>query len=352
MPSTTFTDGVTKIISAWLNPVNVVIHSLLGDGTNAPTTKADLRTNLEAAKSGANTDITSLENPTIIENPSQNAVSSTIATNYWVDRRGWGTGARQSVTFSDNLDNATGAPSWGGSTGSTSLSASISGTFSCASANGRDVNNILIGSTTWTGLNAASTTYYLYVDVTGSELTTTTTGSTTLAPNYTEGDVYSTTNGQHTFCIPDMQMRVGGGATVNQVYRLFIGEATTSGAGVVSSFVWYGIRGRAFFDSFAFAASSTGTFNHNLGYTGDQISVEVFIAPQTTTQNGYLSVSSGTPDWVNVSSNRDFTISNSGRTQTLVHTSNSINIVPKGGGAPVAINPVNWLMRLVVKRNW
>lgn len=52
MPSTTFTDGVTKVISAWLNPVNVVIHSLLGDGTNAPTTKSQLRSNMGATAVG------------------------------------------------------------------------------------------------------------------------------------------------------------------------------------------------------------------------------------------------------------------------------------------------------------
>jgi hypothetical protein len=52
MPSTTFIDGTTKLIASWLNPVNTVIHSLLGDGTNAPTTKADLRTNIGATTVG------------------------------------------------------------------------------------------------------------------------------------------------------------------------------------------------------------------------------------------------------------------------------------------------------------
>jgi hypothetical protein len=313
---------------------------------------ADACAAIGAARAGANTDITSLDNPTIIENQSQTSVDSTIATNYWVDRRGWGNGARQSVTFSNNLDDATGAPSWGGSTGSTSLSATISGTFSCASANGGDVNNLLIGSTTWTGLSAVSTTYYLYVDVTGSELTTTTTGSTTLAPNYTEGDVYSTTNGQHTFCIPDMQMRVGDGAAANQVYRLFIGEATTSGAGVVSSFVWYGIRGRANGGTTGFSNSSQIAVDHNLGYRGDQLSADVYIVPTSTTENGYLPLTSSTPDWLNISGSRDIAVSFRDRTRVNVSTSNSINIVPKGGGAPVAITSVNWTMRIVVKRNW
>lgn len=325
--------------------------SALGESLVSRATDALMRGDLVAAKSGVNTDITSLSNPTIATTQLQTAESNHVATNAWVDRKMWGA-IRQTIVFSNNLDDVTGAPSWGGSTGSTSLTASWTGViFSCAAVQ-RDINGLDPGTMTWTDLSALSATYYLYIDIDPStSASTVTAGSTTLAPVYTEGDSYSTVNGQHTFSIPDMQMGVGDGTTVSTVYRVFVGEATTNGSGVVSSFRWYGIRGRATATT-TFAASSAFQFQHYLGYPGDQLSVEVFIAPTSTTQHGYLSLASATPDWVNISSNRDITISNLGRLITSVNTSNSINIVPYGGGAPVAITPGNWTMRVVVKRNW
>lgn len=47
MANTTFTDGVTVVVSEWLNEVNDVVYEVLGDGINAPTTKAGLRTALD-----------------------------------------------------------------------------------------------------------------------------------------------------------------------------------------------------------------------------------------------------------------------------------------------------------------
>jgi len=46
MASTTFVDGVTKIISSWLNDVNATVYSILGNGTVSPPDKATARTNL------------------------------------------------------------------------------------------------------------------------------------------------------------------------------------------------------------------------------------------------------------------------------------------------------------------
>lgn len=60
MSNTTFTDNSTIIVAAFMNDVNDVVYEIIGDGVNIPTTAAQARTNLSAAKSGANTDITSL----------------------------------------------------------------------------------------------------------------------------------------------------------------------------------------------------------------------------------------------------------------------------------------------------
>ena len=48
MAKTTFTDKITRIVSEWLNEVNVAVFDAIGDGTNAPTTGAEVRTNIGA----------------------------------------------------------------------------------------------------------------------------------------------------------------------------------------------------------------------------------------------------------------------------------------------------------------
>ena len=57
MSNTTFTDGITTIVSSWLNDVNDVVYDVLGDGTNVPTTKAEVRTNIQAAPETTGTSI-------------------------------------------------------------------------------------------------------------------------------------------------------------------------------------------------------------------------------------------------------------------------------------------------------
>jgi hypothetical protein len=44
--NTTFTDQVTPVVASWLNDVNNVIYNLLGSGTLAPTTRAQILANL------------------------------------------------------------------------------------------------------------------------------------------------------------------------------------------------------------------------------------------------------------------------------------------------------------------
>jgi hypothetical protein len=48
MAKTTFTDKLTTILAAWLNEVNTAVFDAIGDGTNAPTTGAQVRTNIGA----------------------------------------------------------------------------------------------------------------------------------------------------------------------------------------------------------------------------------------------------------------------------------------------------------------
>lgn len=47
MSDTTFVNQTTIIVADWLNDVNDAVYHAIGDGTNAPTTPAEVRTNLD-----------------------------------------------------------------------------------------------------------------------------------------------------------------------------------------------------------------------------------------------------------------------------------------------------------------
>lgn len=153
-----------------------------------------------------------------------------------------------------------GLPNFGGSTGSTAVTAS--GTLKATAAAGGDTNYTgSITNPSWTGLSTNGT-MYLYLDITSAGVVTT--GSTTLAPNYQWGGTYSTTNNQNTFNIQEMTMKAGNGSTASQVYRVFVGEVTVSG-GVVTAITWYAIMGRYHSGRFSVSSSTTYSKAHNLG---------------------------------------------------------------------------------------
>lgn len=87
--------------------------------------------------------------------------------------------------------------------------------------------------------------------------------STILPPTY----VYtaaSTTSGQHTFRISDMQMYLGNGTTAPAVQRVFLGEALASSA-TISSVITYALRGEWYSTWQSYTAGSTLTQSHNIG---------------------------------------------------------------------------------------
>lgn len=109
-----------------------------------------------------------------------------------------------------------------------------------------------------------ATTNYLYADIASDGSVTL--GKTTLAPTYQWGGSYSTTNGQFVFNIQEMVGTVGNGSAAVQTYRVFIGEAVTSG-GVVTSVVNYALMGRYQSADVSITASNAVKydFSHNIG---------------------------------------------------------------------------------------
>jgi len=169
---------------------------------------------------------------------------------------------RQTV-LSGPVDSS-GFSAFGGSTGSTTVTAS--GTLISTAANGFDINGQFdrIGSITnpsWTGLSTNGT-MYLFLDIAANG--TCTTGSTTLLPTYQWGGTYSTTNNQFTFNIQAMSGQVGNGSSAVQTNRVFVGEVTVAG-GVTTAIVWYALMGRYKVEQATLAVGTQYSFNHNIG---------------------------------------------------------------------------------------
>lgn len=154
-----------------------------------------------------------------------------------------------------------GFAAFGGSTGSTTVTAA--GTLTASAANGLINRRGRIVNPSWTSLNQNGT-MFLYLDI--AQGGTCTTGSTTLAPTYRWGGADVTTNSQFTFNIQEMVGKVGNGSAATQTYRVFVGEVTVAGA-VVTAITWYALMGRAVVDGAAMAGTTTQSLAHNVGLT-------------------------------------------------------------------------------------
>jgi len=172
---------------------------------------------------------------------------------------------RQTV-LSGTVD-SNGFSSFGGSTGSTTVTAAT--TLVATSANGVTNRTGSIVNPSWASLSTNGT---MYLGLTINADGTCTPFSTTLAPTYQWGGTFSTTANQRTFNIQQMQMQVGNGSTAAQSYDVFVGEVTVA-SGVVSAIVWYALMGRYDSGWFSVAANTTYTKTHNLGVAGKYTSV-------------------------------------------------------------------------------
>lgn len=163
----------------------------------------------------------------------------------------------QQTVLSGPVD-TNGLPSFGGSTGSTTVTAT--GTLVATAANGVTNRTGSITNPQWTGITANSFAT-LTVNADGS----CTPNVRTLAPVYQWGGTPSVTNGQLTFNISEMKMYLGNGASATQVYEVVVGEFTASGT--VSAITWYALRGRyqAAWVATLPAAGVAVSFNHNIG---------------------------------------------------------------------------------------
>lgn len=258
---------------------------------------------------------------------------------------------RQSV-LSGPVDSS-GLPAFGGSTGSTTVTAS--GTLVATAANGYGATGAadrvgVISNPSWTGLSTNGT-MYLYLDI--AENGTCTPGSTTLAPTYQRGGTYSTTNGQFTFNTSEMVGKVGDGSAANQTYRVFVGQVTVAG-GVVTAITWYALKGE-YRGSIATvpAAGTRSVLNHNIGVPASMLRGEVMIE-NITTQGGWTT--GQVVPWVTSSAS---TVRNvpgpnfeSSTALSVVSGSNAAIVLNSTTGTEVIGTPANWRVRVSASRDW
>lgn len=240
---------------------------------------------------------------------------------------------------------SSGYSAFGGSTGSTTVTAS--GTLTPTTANG--ISGDRIGSITnpsWTGLSTNGT-MYLYLDI--AEAGTCTPGSTTLAPAYQWGGTYSTTSGQFTFNAQEMTGKVGDGAAAAQTHRVFVGEVTVAG-NVVTAITWYALMGRYESAASGLTFGANTSYNHNIGTT--LVDVDGLLVC-TTTDIGY-SVGDEAHNWA------DDTTSNYGATMTNTSGNSAVFSINSGGPlltnrstfATSNITAASWSKKIIVRRRF
>jgi len=162
-------------------------------------------------------------------------------------------------TILDGPVDTNGFSAFGGSTGSTVVTAS--GVLTATAANALLNRTGQITNPSWTGLNVNGT---MYLDLIVNSDGTCTTQTRTLAPNTRWGGADVVTNGQFTFNIQQMIGKVGNGSLAVQTYEVPVGEVTVAG-GVVTAITWYSLRGQTVIRDAGVPSSTVLQKTHALG---------------------------------------------------------------------------------------
>lgn len=249
---------------------------------------------------------------------------------------------RQTV-LSGPVDSS-GYSAFGGSTGSTTVTAS--GTLVLASANGTSGDRY--GSITdpeWTSITANS-----YATLTINSDGTCTPNVRTLAPVYQWGGTPSVTNGQLTFNIQEMKMYLGNGTTADQVHEVVVGEFAASGT--VSAITWYALMGRTELLSAVLATSQIQVLNHLIGTTPKKRYSKLVC----TTNDGNHVVGDEVDDWFMGSDGGTVRFAGVTVNATVVSQNmgaSALGILNKtSAGTVTNITMGSWKMKHLVERGW
>lgn len=238
-----------------------------------------------------------------------------------------------------------GFAAFGGTTGSTTVTAS--GTLVVTAAQG--LNN-RIGSITnpqWTGVTANS-----WATLTINADGTCTPNRRTLQPIYQWGGTPNTSSGQLTFNTQEMTMYLGNGTTASPVYEVVVGEFTASGT--VSAIAWHQIMSR--YDSGWTNTLPTGAIsrNHLIGLHPEKVGL---IIECLTADAGYAvgdrimvgqsgvnaSYAIATQPWASRTAFGFTPVSGGGSAWTAPN---------KSTGATSNLVVANWRYKVVCERGW
>ena len=193
-----------------------------------------------------------------------------------------------------------------------------------------------------------ASTNYLYVDVGSTGVLTA--GSTIIAPTIQYGGSRSTSNQQATFNVSAMSMTVGDGASANQTYRVFIGEAVTSGGNVTST-IAYAYNGLYISPQTVIPVPGTpASFSHNMGtLIGAQATLSVIC---TTNSNTYT-VGQIAQVFNDVTGNNQVPTNFFTSRNAVSAVFNSTIVAPQTtNGALVALTTANFRYIMTVRRGW
>ena len=203
---------------------------------------------------------------------------------------------------------------------------------------------------TWSGL-ADNAINYLYVEVSGTGAITT--GATTLLPIYQPGGALGTASGQHTLNIVEMTMKAGNGSTATPVWRVFVGEATTSGSNVTATRAYaYCGRYDSGFAAILPAGSVALSKNHNIGVTPQTADFRIECA---VSEGGYIvgdQAGMGSLSGYNGSVQMPQSLSVSRNTTTIVVPSTPWYLFNKSTSVSTLLTPANWRYKFIANRGW
>lgn len=237
---------------------------------------------------------------------------------------------------------SSGFSAFGGSTGSTTVTAAGSLYIHAAGAATDRIG--FITNPSWTGLSTNGT-MYLFVDVAANGVCTT--GSGTLVPVYQWGGTYSTTANQFTFNIQEMTAKVGTGAVANQAYRVYVGEVTVAG-GVVTAITWYQLQGRYQVAQAVIAASTVYSFASNMGVS--VLRQQLWLVCKTA-ESGYSIGDRLATNYMFDVTGRNFVLACTRNNATAV-SSGGLETVNKSTGAVVSLTFANWSLEIDIDRGW
>jgi len=251
-------------------------------------------------------------------------------------------------------------PSTTGTLSLTAQNVTATARFVATAANGWDWQGrpsdrvgVSLTNPAWTGLTAsraAATPNFLYVVVAGDGSLTT--GSTIVAPIFQWGGTPATTAGLFTFNIGEMKGYLGNGSTAPESFVVFVGEAATSGSGVIST-VAYALNGlydSGYVGTLPTAYTATAR-NHNIGEIPRFCD---FRARCNTSDLGYAvgDEISGSMMWTEDGAvNIPFPISTSKLAASVI-VQNNVDVLHKTTGARSALTRASWDWRIVADRGW